>query len=140
MAQPLTTAARPDVDIVESIMEIIAHYPPLAADRPHLKIGVQSGHVVLSGHVRTPITRRYLLERVAEVADVTGVDSDHLYDEESIRLEVGAALPDGVMAAPRYGTVILTGALPGGDALDALIQRVGSVRGVDRIITRQMPS
>ncbi len=140
MASTQSTSARPDGDIVNDIIEIIVHYPPLAADRPHLHVAVEHGRAVLTGHVRTPINRLLLVERTAQVADVSSVDASALYDEETIRLEVGALLPDGVIAAPRYGLMILTGELPDGAALDALIQNVGGVRGVDRIVTHEMPS
>jgi osmotically-inducible protein OsmY len=126
--------ARPDVDIIEDVKEIIAHYPPLFADRHHLRINARDGVLILGGHVSSPISRRYLMDRAGEVRGVIRVNCDALYDEENIRLDVGGALPDGVIANVRYGTAILTGKLPDGMNEESLAERVGDVRGVERVV------
>lgn len=139
MADAPMASARPDVDIAEDISNIMVHYPPLAADRPHVQVNVENGRAVLSGYLRTPISRRYLIDHVVEVPDVTSVEADELYDDDSLKLEIGTLLPEGVMVIQRYGTSILTGEMPDDATLNALIEQIGSVRGVKRIVVNPMP-
>lgn len=127
--------SRHDVDILEAIHTVIAHYPPLAADRHHVRVSVVSGTAVLEGHVKTPITRQYLIEHVAAVPGVRGVQTKALYDDETIRLELGPVLPEGVFANPAYGVVVLSGALPGGVAEMDAVERAAAVPGVVRVVT-----
>jgi osmotically-inducible protein OsmY len=126
--------ARPDVDIEEDVNDIIVTYPPLAADRHHIHVTAQSGVVILDGHVRTPISRRVLIERTADIPGVAGINADEFYDDETIRLQVGKILPYGVYANPAFGVVALTGALPAEPSLDEIIQRVARVPGVVRVV------
>lgn len=125
---------RPDVDIEADVNNIIAMYPPLMADRHHVDVIVQSGVVVLKGHVKTPISRLYLIEHVAAIHGVVGISADHLYDDETIRLNVGKQVPYGVYANPIFGIVALTGKLPDGVSQDEIIQRTASVPGVVRVV------
>lgn len=124
-----------DLDIQEAIQSIIARYPPLTADRHRLQVAVRDGIVVLTGHNRTPITRLYLVDRAAELDGVREVDDSGLYDDESIRLETGRILPEGVFANPLYGIVVLSGALPAGTKEAALVKRVEKVPGVVQVVT-----
>jgi hypothetical protein len=126
---------RPDVDILEDLHTVIAHYPPLAADRHHVRVAVVAGEVVLEGHVMTPITRHYLIEHAATISGVRAVRANALYDDETIRLELGAGLPEGVFANPDHGVVILSGELPGGAIAADVVQRAAAVPGVVRVVT-----
>ncbi len=135
MTQP-TNAPRPDMDIEEDIRGIISHYPPLQADRHQLHLEVRDGNVSVSGHVRSLISRRFLADHVAEVRGVRSVNIDQLYGEETIRLEAGQRIPQGVIANATYGTVILTGVLPSGTTTDEIASSVGQVRGVQRVIAK----
>lgn len=126
--------ARPDVDIEADVSSILATYPPLTADRHHVHVTVQSGVVVLEGHVKTPITRLYLIESVAAISGVAGISAGQLYDDETIRLNVGKQLPYGVYANPIFGVVALTGKLPADVSQDEIIERTASVPGVVRVV------
>lgn len=134
MAEASVATPRPDVDIHEAIEDIIVHYPPMVNDRHHVKINVENGVAKIVGYVKTPITRHYLHETIPTVQGVVGVDDSQLYDDETIRLEVGALIPFGVFANFEYGIVILTGRLPQGTDADSLIQKIKAVPGV-RIVT-----
>src|SRR4051812_34324792 len=129
----MTNLARPNMDIEAEIGDIVAHYPPLQADRRQLHIEVRDGTVTLSGHVKTPINRRYLVDRVAHVRGVHSVNSDHLYSEEAIRIEAGQRIPMGVIANATYGTVILTGTLPDGKSAADVVQDVALIDGVQQV-------
>ncbi|MBL8146750.1 MAG: BON domain-containing protein [Anaerolineae bacterium] len=124
-----------DLDILEAIHSIIARYPPLTADRHRLQIAVRDGVVLLAGHDRTPITRLYLIDRVSELDGVRGINADGLYDDESIRLEIGRILPEGVIANVTYGIVVLSGKLPAGTTEAAVTKRAGAVPGVVQVVT-----
>jgi osmotically-inducible protein OsmY len=131
-----THAPRPDVDIEEDIHNLIAHYPPLQADRHHFDIDVEDGIVIPHGHVQSLISRRYLLERVGAIRGVLSVNDEQLHAEETIRLETGQRIPTGVIANVVYGTVILTGTLPDGMSEAAVAQQVAQVPGVERVVTK----
>lgn len=127
---------RPDVDIEEDIRNVIAHYPPLTADRHQLHIAAHNGEVILSGHVRSLITYGYLVERVRAIPGVHGINADQLYCEERIRIESGRPLPMGVIANAIYGTVVLTGTLPTGTSAEDVVKDVALIPGVIRVVTK----
>lgn len=135
MAETEARSIRPDVDISNDVHEILVHYPPLNLDRQHVHIHVQGGVVTLSGHVKAPMSSRYLIERAALVPDVVRVDAHGLHNEEEIRLAAGSVVPEGVIVNVRYGTVILNGDLPADAKLDDMVQKVTQIPGVERVIT-----
>ncbi len=132
----LKKSSRPDVDIEADIQDLIAHYPPLQSDRFHLKVMVKDGIVTLAGHTKSRITRGYLIERVQGVAGVQAVNYAALYDEETIRLDVGRCLAQGVIANAAYGTVVLTGSLPKGIEAASVVNEVARVAGVENVVTK----
>ena len=134
-----TTRTRQDMDILDAVHTLITKYPPLTADRHRLHVGVDAGVVHIEGHVKTPITRQYLVERVAGLPGVRGVSIEGLYDDETIRLELGARLPDGVLVNPSYGVVVLSGVLPDGwNEMDAA-RHAATVPGVVKVVTLFQP-
>jgi osmotically-inducible protein OsmY len=135
MNNSATIETRPDIDIVEDVKNIIAHYPPLVTDRRHIDITSHNGALVISGHVQSPINRRYLADRAQLISGVVSVDVDSLCDEESIRFEVGNLIPEGVVAAVRYSVVILSGVVPEDTTEAALVERISAVKGVERVLT-----
>ena len=136
----MTAMTRPDVDIEEDIRKIIAHYPPLQADRYQLHLEAHGGAVTLSGHVKSLINHRYLVDRVRAIDGVSSVNSDQLYCEETIRIESGRPLPKGVIANAVYGTVILTGTLPQGKTAEDVVKDVALIPGVVRVVTKLQSS
>jgi|FLYN01.1.fsa_nt_gi osmotically-inducible protein OsmY len=130
------TTLRPDIDIIEDIEDLIAHYPPTMRDRHHIHIGAQAGAVTVSGYVKSPNTRSFLLENIPLVIGVRSVHADELYDDESIRLDVGKLIEPGVMFANvEYGTVVLSGRLPPGKTAEEYVRQVAQVPGVRRVVT-----
>src|SRR5687767_15020665 len=109
MSDVQALATRPDVDILSDVQTMIYRYPPLNQDRHHLETAVENGRLILSGYVKTWNTRRYLETAAPELRGVTSVDLSHLFDDDSIRLEIGKVIPVGVIANIEYGTVVLTG-------------------------------
>ncbi|MDZ4770904.1 MAG: BON domain-containing protein [Chloroflexota bacterium] len=134
MTDAADIAVRPDMDIHKQITSIITQYPPTASDRFYIITSVQDGVVVLSGHVKTPINRRYLINEIPKVPGVRALDSSSLFDDETIRIEAGRRLPQGVMANVRYGTVALSGEVPAGTDLDVIAAAVSAVPGVLRVV------
>jgi osmotically-inducible protein OsmY len=132
----MVQATRPDIDVQDDIYDFVAHYPPLQADRHHFSVEVSDGNVILSGHVKSPITERYLVDRAKDVRGVGSVNSDRLYNEEEIRLEVGRRIPKGVIANTVYGTVILTGMPPQDKSAESVVNDVAQVPGVQRVVTQ----
>lgn len=134
MATTDAPVTRPDIDILDAVQLWMTGYPPLVNDRNHIQVRVEAGVVILSGNIKTPITRNYLLSHIKQIASVQGVDDSALYDDETIRLNVGQVLTNGTIGQVEWGTVILVGKLPEGDVLDALVERIGKIAGVKRVV------
>lgn len=134
MANPSAPAAPADADLLEALHTLIVKYPPTNADRRHIHLRVDAGHVYVEGYVLSPIHRRYLYDAMQFVPGVQSVSVDHLWDDETIRLEIGRVLPMGVMATVRYGAVVLSGTAPAGTDVDALATRVAGLPGVTRVV------
>jgi osmotically-inducible protein OsmY len=132
----MTQTIRPDVDIEEDVRAVIAHYPPLQADRHQLRVTVRSGEVIIEGHVRSLVSRRYLLDHIREVPGVSSVDTSRLFCEETIRLEAGQHVSGGVIANAAYGVVVLTGKLPDGMSAEKVVADVAQIPGVVRVVTK----
>ena len=134
MTETPVTTERADLDIVEDIEHLIAHYPPSRNDQRHIKVQVKNGHVTLSGHVQTPNTRRYLVSQIPGVEGVRSVNANGLYADENIRLEVGKVLPMGVqLARVYYGTVVLSGKLAADVSAEQVAGRVREIPGVESV-------
>jgi hypothetical protein len=136
MADTQTPPARTDIDILDDIQRWINTYPPLVNDRRHVQFSVQDGVAHLSGNVKTPITKRYVRENLRQVEGITGVNDSALHDDETIRLALGSLLPEGVIANIQWGNVILSGTpLSDGD-FQALVTKIASIGGVQRVVAQ----
>lgn len=138
MAEVQVQPQHSDENIADAINEIITHYPPLTNERHFIDVEVRSGHVTVRGHVRTRITRTYLVSALERMAGIRSLSVDKLYSDDQIRLEVGKVIPAGVTANVNHGTVILAGQLPDEVELKSIITAVGDVAGV-RAVHTQFP-
>ncbi|MBN8590354.1 MAG: BON domain-containing protein [Anaerolineae bacterium] len=135
MSEPIVVKARSDQEIREEIGRLIAHYPPLQKDRNAFHVQVNGGQVVVSGHVSSPNIRTYFINLLPQVEGVTEVQADHLYDDQTIKLEVARRLPIGLKVAQvHWGQVILTGEPPAGMPDDVMAASVSGIPGVNRVI------
>lgn len=130
----MAESLHPDVDIVADINELITNYPPLVNDRHRLIAHVQNGAVTLTGHVKSPVNRRYLLNNLPAVAGVTTVNADALYDDESLRIQAGQAVPPGMFVAVEYGAVVVTGRVPDGTNIADVVKKIQQIPGVERVV------
>ena len=135
MSEPKAPVTRQDQDILTDVHQVIIEYPPSASDQHQIHPLISGGRVVLTGHVQSPITRRWLSEKLVNVNGVTAVDVSQLFSEEEIRLEVGRVIPAGLQANVRYGTVVLSGKLPAEQTETTLVSRVATIPGVQRVMT-----
>lgn len=135
-----THAIRSGDDLYSEIDTLIHHYPPLQADRKHLHIVSDGGILTISGHTRTAITRRYLLDRLKLVQGVRAVVADALYDDESIQREAGQVIAHfnatGAIINTLHGTVILTGHLPEGVTAAMLAEEMAAIPGVAQVVAK----
>lgn len=135
MSEASVTQSRPDMDILEDIRHIEHGYPPLVNDRHQVKFDVKDGVVTISGYTKSMPTHNYVVNRTAEIDGVKEVVAKEFYNDEAIRLNVGQAIPVGVVLSVEYGTVILAGKLPEGKTVEEIVRAVGLVEGVRRVIT-----
>ena len=137
------TTLQPDVrpvhDIEEDIRRFIRSYDPLKQARPYFVFDVgDDGFVTLSGHVRSVQARRVLVDNIPDLEGITGCDAEALYDDETLRLTIGAMLPRGVMLRVNFGHVVLYGHVPADLDTEALVAQVRDVPGIiaDTIATK----
>ncbi len=136
MAETIGVKVYSDLDIYAGIQGIMQDsYPPLMHDRHRIKVEVNNGDVILSGHVKVPQTANYLLRHVQAVPGVKAVDVQAIYNDEAIRLDVGQVVPPGIQIVVEYGAVVLVGELPVGVEAEALVKTVAKVAGVHRVLT-----
>lgn len=129
----MATVLRPDVDIEFDLQQIIKDYPPSNNDRHHIYMTVKNGDVTLSGHVKSPMTRRILVSRFKNVPGVRSVNADELYDDETIRLTAGKMVPPGALVTSDYGMLILAGT-PEKESAEQMIPKLAQIPGVKRVI------
>jgi osmotically-inducible protein OsmY len=135
MAETQLLNPRPDIDVETEIQnKILQGYPPMLNDRHHVDITVSNGRVTLSGHVKTPMTRRFVLSKLERISGVTSIDASALYDDETIRLQAGKVIPSGVLVTSNYGTVILAGK-PGNVSPSEIARRIAQITGVKQVVT-----
>lgn len=135
MSDTATISVRPDIDIEEEIHHVMQHYGPLINDRHQITISVVDGVVTVQGYTRVQTTTNYLLNHIKSVAGVVALDASRLYNDDTIRLDVGHVIPPGVSVLVEYGAVILSGMLPAETDLEAMVGDVVQVPGVRRVIT-----
>lgn len=126
---------RSDIDIEADIHARMTDYPPLSHDRHRVHISVEDGVVTVRGYVKTPPTARFLLAAIGRVDGVKAIISSDFHDDETIRLEVGRMIPMGIFVNVEYGALILAGQLPKAMTIETLVERVGRVPGVHRVVT-----
>lgn len=128
---------RPDEDILEDIREFVRGYDPLKRDREYFEYISENGYVTLIGHTRSTKARRVLVDNVPDIEGVLSVDASQLYDDETLRLDIGKVLPIGTFIRVNYGSVVITGSLPEDVDAGALVENVQAVPGVrpDRVET-----
>ncbi|MEO0564460.1 MAG: BON domain-containing protein [Chloroflexota bacterium] len=134
MAETTQKQARPDIDILSDLPDVIETYPPLAHDRSRMTITVEGGVITATGNVKTAGTRDIFERRAAEIDGVQGVNVRGLHDDDTIRLAAGAATPYGVRVAVSYGAVVLTGERPTDAKLAQMTKKVEKIAGVRKVI------
>ncbi|MCU0480132.1 MAG: BON domain-containing protein [Anaerolineae bacterium] len=131
----LPVKTRADEDILDDIHDLLTTYPPLQHDRHAIQIRVERGVVTVTGHIKAMPTYEYLAFNLPKVKGILHVNADDLYEDETIRREVGKVTPLGTQVRVEYGVVILTGQLPSDMSVEDVVNAVAEVRGVARIIT-----
>jgi len=121
---------RPASDIEEDFRELIRSYDPLKQARPFLDFEVKDGKVTLIGHVRSMQARRVFVDNVPDIPGVKKIDDKKLYDDETLRLDLGKVMPRGVRVRVNYGMVTISGDLPKGSSADDIVEAVKGVPGV----------
>lgn len=131
----LPVKTRADEDILDDIHDLFTTYPPLQHDRHAIEIRVERGVVTVAGHIKAMPTYEYLAFNLPKVKGIQHINADNLYEDETIRREVGKVIPLGIQVRIEYGAVILTGTLSSDMTVEDVVNKVAGVRGVGRIIT-----
>lgn len=129
----MTHEPRPDVDIEEDIRQIIGGFAPLKASRGYFTYQSKHGTVVLTGNIRSPQSRRVLLDNIPRVPGVKDCDASDLFDDEEVKFKVAQLLPPGLFANVHYGTVGITGKLPEGASAETISEAINALPGVRRV-------
>lgn len=135
----MSSELRPDVDIEDDIRQIISSFAPLKASRGYFTYHSDHGKVSLHGNVRSPQSRRVLLDNIPRVRGVRGYEAADLFDDEEVKFKVAQLLPPGMFANVHYGAVAVTGALPEGASAATIEQAIQAVPGVRRVMMELQP-
>lgn len=125
---------RPAVDIEEDLRHLFRSFDPIKQATHHLSYHVEDGKVTISGHVRPTLAKRVLIDNIPDIEGVVDMDASNLYDDETLRLELGRVIPNGIIAKVNFGHVLLYGATP--DNADDLVANVQKVAGVKKVQTQ----
>lgn len=128
-----TQTYRPPEDIMEDIAALVRGYPPLRQSQNWFKYTVANGVVTLSGHIKSSVAERVLVDSLQHVPGVIGVDSSALYNDQELRLQLGQLVPAGVWVQVDFGRAIIDGDVPPGYDVDALEAKLLAVPGVRKV-------
>ncbi len=135
MAETSGVVAQTDTMIEEDIYHLMMSYTPVKHDRHQIEVAVKDGHITVSGYVKGRPAHTFIIQQLPKINGVKPVDTTALYFDENIRIQTGHMIPYGVLVAVEYGSVILSGNLPEGETVEALVKKVAHVPGVHRVLT-----
>lgn len=123
---------RPDMDIEDDINASLRDFSPLKAARFFFQVRSTNGNIKVRGNSGSPQAKRVLLEYIRKIRGVIEVDMSDLHDDESLRLNLGAILPEGILVNVQFGSVVLISKLPDGNR--ELLHKVRSLAGIRRVV------
>ncbi len=135
MSDVSVTKQRPDADIRADIHHMEISYPPLVNDRHQVNFEVEKGAVTVTGYVKGPPTYAYVIKQLNAIPGIKSLDHAQFYCDSDLRLDVGKAVPAGVIVMLEYGTVVLSGHAPTETSVESIVRQVGLIDGVRRVIT-----
>ncbi len=135
MTEETTYILITDEDILESLHQLVRSHKPLITSRNHFRFNVQSGVVTIVGNIASHSARRILTDNIPDLPGVVAVDDSALYDDETMRFDLGKLLPSGVRVRINHGQVILSGRLPEDISAEDAKGRVAEVAGVRDVMT-----
>ena len=86
----------------------------------------------MKGNSGSPQVKRVLLEYIQKSRGVVNVNMSDLYDDESIRLDIGSIVPEGILVNVQFGSVVLISELPDGNR--EILQKVRSIAGIRQVV------
>lgn len=125
-----------DEEILETVRDLVRSYDPLKASRNDFEIFVMNGVVRLEGVVNNKRSHRVLLDGIPQIPGVMGVNDKHLFDDETLTMQVAELLPLGVRVRLEAGDVILVGTAPSDFSMDELVLDISEIPGVQDISNR----
>jgi hypothetical protein len=130
-----TVIPHTDEDILEDIHNLVRSYKPLITSRGYFHYRVQTGVVTVWGNIKSRSAHQLFTKNLPDVDGVIAVDDSKLYDDETLRLQIGNLLPMGIRVRIHNGLVTLTGRLPDGMSTDDLKGKLVTVPGVVAVNT-----
>src|SRR5260221_1705693 len=125
MQTEVEVQARPDIDIEDDINATLRDFSPLRAARSFFKVKSTNGIINVKGNSGSPQAKHVLLEYIQKIPGVVAVDMSDLHDDESIRLNLGSILPEGILVNVQFGSVVLVSNLSDGNR--ELLHKVRSI-------------
>lgn len=134
-ATQTTVIPHTDEDIHEAIHDFVRSYKPLITSRNHFHYRVHSGVVTVWGNIKSRSAYQLFIKNLPDVDGVIAVETSKLYDDETLRLQIGKLLPMGVRVRVTHGLVTLTGQLPEGTSADDIKGELVTMPGVVAVNT-----
>ncbi len=130
MTTPITSL-RSDAEIAADIHSLVRDSFSVVFSREHFSYAVQNGVVIVKGHLASPIGYDLFVDNLTRLEGVAAVDDRELYDDERLRLAIGAVLPRGLRVRVQHGVVALMGRLDShSPEVQEAVARIGEMPGI----------
>ncbi|PJF44840.1 MAG: hypothetical protein CUN55_02030, partial [Phototrophicales bacterium] len=125
---------RSDLEILADIHRLVQDTQALSLSRGHFQYTVQNGVVIVKGHISSRIGYELFVDNLMNIDGVVAVDDRELYDDETLRLNIGRILPKGLRVRIHHGVVALSGRMAADSPeVQEAIARIGEMPGVVNI-------
>jgi hypothetical protein len=123
---------RLDADIEDDILVSLRRFGPLIAARRFFKIQSIRGQVTVTGNSGSPQAKHVLRDYIEKIRGVLNIDMSDLHDDETIRLNIGAVVPEGILVNVQFGSVVLISKSQ--KAAPEILDKVRSIAGIRHVM------
>lgn len=90
-----------------------------------------NGNIKVRGNTGSAQIKQVLLDCIQKIRGVANIDMSDLHDDETLRLNIGAILPEGVSMNVQFGVVALVSHSADGNKM--IVQRVRAIDGIRKV-------
>lgn len=127
----VTIVARNDADIFDDVQRLARTAFSTRLSRGNFQYAVRNGVVTVKGHLSSRIGYDLFIDNLMTIDGVVAVDDRELFDDETLRLQIGEILPRGMRMRIQHGVVALLGRLdPNSEEVLEALAAIGEMPGI----------